>query len=532
MVLHNDFNSATNYGIINSMRTGNVLMDVLLAMWIPILITALMTKFEKLRIVITKWVEKYTTGNDFYRTIEFTKTYTPNGSVMNNYDLNDKTDNLIDAIQLYINNVFPQTYNNGEYKFLNSDKHYSIEDIYQTNFKLIDVCASRVISKPQDSVWYNLTPTLSVKYQYKNFGNTTEYITTTSDDSSNKLNTVKRIIILHSTSGKVAKKEVDDFIKASLEWYKNDLKSGYEKKRYMYMLGDKEDTKENNDNKLHFKKYTLSDNKTFDTIFLPRKQELLNLIDNFQNQKGKFSILGFPKQLCILLSGPPGTGKTSLIKAISYYTDRHLVDIPLGKIKSNSELYQILFDEEFTCSYKGKNNVHNITYNKTLFHMEDIDCVSKIVNKRKTDETDKPLLKKDDIMKKILGELEENGLTIADKRADSLSLSGILNSIDGPIDCPGRMIIMTTNHPEKLDPALIRPGRVNMKMYLGYINYEEALKMVTLYNNEPTEDQKSKLKTMFDCEHTISPASLEKLCIEYDDVDSIIDSLKNREEIE
>jgi SpoVK/Ycf46/Vps4 family AAA+-type ATPase len=37
---------------------------------------------------------------------------------------------------------------------------------------------------------------------------------------------------------------------------------------------------------------------------------------------------------------------------------------------------------------------------------------------------------------------------------------------------------MTSNHPEKLDPALIRPGRVNLKLYLGYIQLEEAKEMV------------------------------------------------------
>ncbi|KAF0691357.1 hypothetical protein As57867_017338, partial [Aphanomyces stellatus] len=43
---------------------------------------------------------------------------------------------------------------------------------------------------------------------------------------------------------------------------------------------------------------------------------------------------------------------------------------------------------------------------------------------------------------------------------DKLNLSGLLNVLDGVVDSPGRILIMTTNHPEKLDPALIRPGRV------------------------------------------------------------------------
>merc|ERR1712159_715353 len=53
---------------------------------------------------------------------------------------------------------------------------------------------------------------------------------------------------------------------------------------------------------------------------------------------------------------------------------------------------------------------------------------------------------------------------------DDLNLAGLLNVIDGVVDAPGRILVMTTNHPEKLDPALIRPGRINKKMHLGYLN--------------------------------------------------------------
>ncbi len=47
---------------------------------------------------------------------------------------------------------------------------------------------------------------------------------------------------------------------------------------------------------------------------------------------------------------------------------------------------------------------------------------------------------------------------------DELNLAGLLNVLDGVVDTPGRIVIMTTNHPEQLDPALIRPGRINKKV--------------------------------------------------------------------
>ena len=64
---------------------------------------------------------------------------------------------------------------------------------------------------------------------------------------------------------------------------------------------------------------------------------------------------------------------------------------------------------------------------------------------------------------------------------DKLDLAGLLNVLDGVVDCPNRIVVMTSNHPEKLDPALIRPGRVNLKLLLDYIELPEVKLMVGHY---------------------------------------------------
>ena len=46
---------------------------------------------------------------------------------------------------------------------------------------------------------------------------------------------------------------------------------------------------------------------------------------------------------------------------------------------------------------------------------------------------------------------------------------GLLNVLDGVVDSPGRIVIMTTNFPDALDAALIRPGRMDKKIHLGYM---------------------------------------------------------------
>jgi SpoVK/Ycf46/Vps4 family AAA+-type ATPase len=62
---------------------------------------------------------------------------------------------------------------------------------------------------------------------------------------------------------------------------------------------------------------------------------------------------------------------------------------------------------------------------------------------------------------------------------------------------PALQVIMTTNHPEKLDPALVRPGRINKKMLLGYLHLPEAVKMVEHYFGMMTDRQRDKMNQLF-----------------------------------
>merc|ERR1719498_409583 len=62
--------------------------------------------------------------------------------------------------------------------------------------------------------------------------------------------------------------------------------------------------------------------------------------------------------------------------------------------------------------------------------------------------------------------------------ADALNLAGLLEVLDGVVDAPGRIVVMTTNHPEKLDPALIRPGRVNFALELGCMKSQALMELV------------------------------------------------------
>jgi hypothetical protein len=237
-------------------------------------------------------------------------------------------------------------------------------------------------------------------------------------------------------------------------------------------------------------------NKTFDKLFFPEKDLLLKRLENFVNGKVFYEKAGIPYMFGLLLSGIPGAGKSSTIKAIAGELDMHILNIALSKIKTSSELVDI-----FTNLYV---NNKKIPIEKRIIIFEDIDCMSNIVLDRKTktscaDETNDDLDENMDRSDK--SEENEHKTPSMDKRMiiinndiskdgdklgkkydnDKLTLQTLLNILDGLMEQPGRVVIMTTNHPEKLDPALIRWGRMDMKIDFRHATTESISDMFSFY---------------------------------------------------
>jgi chaperone BCS1 len=131
-----------------------------------------------------------------------------------------------------------------------------------------------------------------------------------------------------------------------------------------------------------FKKYVLSDQKPFSTLFFKEKAGLLKLMEDFQKKKGKFRIKGFPNKMGLLLDGPPGTGKTSLIKAMAEHTKRHIVNINLAMIETNQMLMDLMFDLNFPSVNEDRDVPLKLDFNDIIFVMEDVDAASDVVFSR------------------------------------------------------------------------------------------------------------------------------------------------------
>jgi SpoVK/Ycf46/Vps4 family AAA+-type ATPase len=183
--------------------------------------------------------------------------------------------------------------------------------------------------------------------------------------------------------------------------------------------------------------------------------------------------------------GPPGTGKTSLIKAIANYTNRHVIVISLKLIKTKKQLDDVFFEER----YNLDNKKGSIGFDKKIIVFEDIDCIGDIVMNRETksmtgfgkkldfDElTTKSKINIGDLLETIVAtekateklckfpkvSIDENPITLDD----------ILNLWDGIRETPGRIMIISSNHYHELDPALIRPGRIDLTLELSYVSHE------------------------------------------------------------
>jgi mitochondrial chaperone BCS1 len=97
----------------------------------------------------------------------------------------------------------------------------------------------------------------------------------------------------------------------------------------------------------------------------------------------------------------------------------------------------------------------------------------------------------------------------------SITLSGFLNALDGVVASEERIIFMTTNHPEKLDPALIRPGRVDMKEYLGHATSYQAKEMFLRFYGGTGDQAEEFARIISRASESVSTAFLQGLFVSH-----------------
>lgn len=225
-------------------------------------------------------------------------------------------------------------------------------------------------------------------------------------------------------------------------------------------------------NHLIYTKSKFTTNRNFDNVFFEDRKHVQTRTKFFLEQRGWYDKKGIPYTLGFLFHGPPGCGKTSTVKAIAAEGRRHIINVQLSEIKTKSQLQHLFFNDEIHV-YNGVNSEkYTIPVSERLYVIEDIDAMGDAVLRR---EWKKPT----PVAKKPTGDPLFDRDTEPDKEV--LDLSFLLNLLDGTLEANGRILIITTNFPERIDRALIRPGRVDMIVNFKRCNRAVLQEMVNAF---------------------------------------------------
>jgi len=236
-------------------------------------------------------------------------------------------------------------------------------------------------------------------------------------------------------------------------------------------------------------------NMRFDTLFFPGKQKLYNRLKFFIDNEKLYLEQGVPYTLGLLFHGKPGCGKTSSIKAIANMTNRHVINVPLGQIKTATELESIFTNPEID----SKSYIPN---NRRIYVLEDIDCreVDDIVKERsskfdKNKDKDKDKGKgnenmSDKILMRLMEQNDETDFSnyYNKNKQKKLNMANLLEILDGIYEMHGRILIITTNYRDKLDRALTRPGRIDMEIEFKRCTVDVIDEMYYKFYNESLKD--------------------------------------------
>ncbi|KAK7864167.1 hypothetical protein R5R35_004083 [Gryllus longicercus] len=180
---------------------------------------------------------------------------------------------------------------------------------------------------------------------------------------------------------------------------------------------------------------------------------------------------GIPYRRGYLLYGPPGCGKSSFITALAGELEFSICVLNLSE--------RGLTDDRL-------NHLLSVAPEQSIILLEDVDAA--FVSREDTAQ-----------------------MKTAYEGLNRVTFSGLLNCLDGVASTEARLVFMTTNYLERLDPALIRPGRVDMKEYIGPCSPHQIEQMYLRFYCEKEDilGAKTFAEAVQQCKQSVSPAQIQ-----------------------
>lgn len=175
--------------------------------------------------------------------------------------------------------------------------------------------------------------------------------------------------------------------------------------------------------------------RTFDSVVLRAGQaeRLRGDLTGFLQAEEAYVRRGIPWHRGYLLHGPPGTGKTSIVKALANEFGLDLWYAPLNDLTKDANLLSLLAEVR----------------PRSILLLEDVDSFSAATDRK-----------------------AEQG---------EITTSGLLNALDGVATPHGLITVLTTNHRQAIDPALLRPGRVDLSEEIGYPDLDQIDRLFRVF---------------------------------------------------
>ena len=459
--------------LVNNTKTGNQVLDYLLNFVILSFITYMFQNLKYVKKNFTYLYEKFFTCNNYEIIIEA-------NSVVSNINSVTKTNKI------------------------NYSKVFQAIIYYIKELKSNDIYTKRESDKP-DQLFNMFIPDQYEPFLLSSEKNIQCVIKLTENNDTSKEHPdvqKKHSISIFSKDKNTTMADLEQFIDKCLVNHNIFIEIESIKEQYYFSFTNSED----NGTTLNFSEKIFKTNRKFNSVFFENKDKYIDNLKFFLENESWYEKKGIPYHYGILLHGTPGCGKTSIIKATLEYTKRHAIVIPLNRVKTCGELENIFFESEI----KSK----KIPTNRRIYIFEDIDCLgNNVVKDRELKDSESDLAKKNKSELDILFNLTDKvDFKKSINPEDELNLSCILNIFDGILETPGRIIILTSNYPEKIDKALLRPGRIDLNIELkksSQINIFEILSSFYEVNiskvKEICGDNKFK-------DYILSPAEVMNIC--------------------